>query len=161
MGGKISTLALSVILVSSLIFLSAHTDENGFQGEASEYILDEEDITDGWDISKEGEKGLDRENVESGSVLELEKDGNSLTIVVIIFDTTRSADDFASQQRNTHKSYTIFSEGDLGDSSFWHSASSETYFDVRIANAYIQVYGSVQLRLLREYAERQVRKIKG
>jgi len=165
---KTWALAIVVILIVSggtIWFLTrdgtSNGDEETYHGDASEYLLTEGEIGDDWTKNKTREPNFESEGTETGRVINFDRNGDNLTIAVIVFESIEDAQQQMDDQRTTYEGYGEYTEQDLGDESIAMSFWGRTYFDVRIGNAYIQVYGDLHLSIIRGYAEQQVEKIEG
>jgi len=164
---KLGIALIVVILViggiGAYLFLSSDGDGGGetYHGDVSEYLLTEDEIEGGWTKSEIREPNIEIGTMESGRAINFDRNRDNLTVAVVVFESIEDARQSMDDRRSTYESYGGYTERDLGEESISGSFLGRTFFDVRIGNVHVQVYGNISLTNIREYAEQQVEKIEG
>jgi len=165
---KITTiLAIAFLLVSAVALTGCTEDEgdsggtNEYHNDASEYLLAESVIDGDWTKNKTREPNSNPTGMESGRVINFDRNGDNLTIAVIVLETIEDAKNLTDDQRDTYKNYGELSEQDLGDESFSFSYMGANWLNIRLSNVYIQLYGDPMLNPLKGYGQQQIDAIKG
>jgi len=165
---KTWALAIVVILIVSggtIWFLTRDGTSNGdketYHGDASEYLLTEDEIENDWTKNKTREPNFEPTGMETGRVINFDRNGDNLTIVVIVLESIEDAENLMDDQRDTYQSYSELAEQDLGDDSFSFDWFGTTYLNIRLSNVYIQIYGDSHLNLIKGYGQQQIEEIEG
>lgn len=165
---KIKSIAVICILVISFLAISGCNQNNdtgdettGYHKDAGEYLISEGEIEEDWVKNKTREPNFEARDEESSRVINFDRNGDNLTIVVIVLESISDAKNLTEDQKDTVKSLTNISEHDLGDEAFSVSIFGETQLNIRLSNVFIQVYGNIHLNNIKGYGQQQIDKIKG
>ncbi len=169
MDKKIFTiLAVGFLLISAMAITgctdSSDEDSEGteeYHENASEYLLTEDEIGDDWTKNKTREPNFEPVGMETGRVINFDRNGDNLTVVVMVLESIEDAENLTDDQRDTYQSYSELTEQDLGDDSFSFNWFGTTYLNIRLSNIYIQIYGDSPLNVIKGYGQQQIDVIKG
>jgi len=160
----ITIIVILIASVGSVWFLTRDGTSNGgedtYHGDASEYLLTEDEIGNDWTKNKTREPNYESEATETGRVINFDRNGDNLTVVVEVLESIEDAEQLMDDRRSEYESVG-YTERDLGDESISAGSWRRNFFDVRISNVYIQVYSNINFTNLRGYTEQQVEKISG
>jgi len=147
----------SVIGTTYFLFFSEET----YHRDAYHYILTEDELDNGWSLSETSQPFEDEDPIESSRKNSFYRNGETLNIQVIVFESIEDAEGFYEHNRERMEKESSTFDEDLGSESYSFVYYDEPTIDVRLSNVFIRVYSNVVYYPVTEVAEQQIEKIEG